>query len=260
MTPQAPCLDPALTELIADAMTHPQAGLRLLTSIVLTHASVNGEDPAWDPEFAVNEARIALEHDDPNNHEIRVSATASGQVYRIDPGSRFPAARMPLIPRLIDIALLEAPAMRIQILTQLVAALQEHGDIDAVVNKTDDWFTLAAAREALASMVAMVAADERIDRRFWNIVGLTNALAIQSNHHGVWIAVDMAREFLFDSQPDRMGVPFARNAEGRIVDILTQDEFPDHDLVALSRVIALTEDPLARQAALANALLSLLPD
>ncbi len=53
-----------MSRLIVDAMAHPDAGKRLLFMIVLTHASVNGGDPAWDPDFAIHEARTTLEHGD----------------------------------------------------------------------------------------------------------------------------------------------------------------------------------------------------
>ena len=141
-----------------------------------------------------------------------------------------------------------------------MAALEEHGDTEVVVEKTDEWFSPAAAREALASMVSIVAADDQIDRRFWNMVGLTNSLAIQNDHHGIWIAVDMAREFLFEGQPGEMEVPFVRNAEGEIVDIVVDVQFPDHDLVELSKTVALIQDPLARQVALGSAVLSQFED
>lgn len=245
-----------MSDLIADAMIHPDAGMRLLVMIVLTHASVNGGDPAWDPEFAIDDARTTLENDDTEFEKIQVSVTSGGQAYRIDPGPIWSASRWPLVHRLIDIALMDSLQTRIRLLTSLMAALQEHGDTDVVVEKTDEWFTPDAAREALASMVAVVAADEQIDRRFWNMVGLTNSLAIQNDHHGIWIAVDAAREFLFDSQPEEMGVPFVRDANGEIIDIVTEVQFPDHDLVELSKAIALTPDPLARQVALGSAVLS----
>ncbi len=145
---------------------------------------------------------------------------------------------------------------RIRLLSSLMAALEEHGDADVVAEKQMSGSLPQQTREALASIVSIVAADDQIDHRFWNMVGLTNSLAIQRDHHGAWIAIDMAREFLFEGEPDEMEVPFVRNADGEIIDIIIDVEFPDYDLVALSKCVALIQDPLARQVALGRAVLS----
>ncbi len=249
-----------LAMMIDRIMSHPDAGMRFLAAATLSHVSVNGDDPLWDMDVALCEASVCLDHGDLQFQKIVVNRSLSGVAYRIDPGPCFPADKLPLVYRLIDIALLEDRQSRVDAFTSLMSALGQHGDIETLLEHMDEWFDAKYAREALETICRIVAEDQRVDHRFWNIVGLLNSLALQGNHHGIWIAVDWTREFLWNGNPSEMEVPFILGPSGEIVDIDTSLEFPKHALVDLSREIALTSDTLARHAALTGALTAILLD